>query len=143
MSHTKVSAPKAYLYNRSFEYARVVTDVVVTEDGVYQKGQVPDAYSGSQLELAIVWAILMVNMKAELQFWELGTDYPMDKDNKKGGPLVRDGVTVRIKTGDSNVNVVQKLIINENLEEQRKLLGGAALSKFREELATYPTQPQS
>ena len=144
MSHTKATPPpQINLYNRFFEYARVVVTVVVTEEGVYLKDNVPDTYGGAELELDMVWAVFMINAKAEMSLWELAPDYPMDKDKKKGGPIMRDKVKIREKVGDSAVPVEQRLVINENLDEDRKIQGSAAFAKFKEDLAEQPAQPQS
>lgn len=142
MSHTKSTpAPQADFYVRYFEYARVISIVSVTEEGVYQAGQVPLTYGGSQLDLQVVNAVLMVNAKAQLQVLEFEVEPPMDKDRKTGGPIVRDGTQIRAKSGESNVPVIQTTIYNKNLESTRKQLGAAAEAAIRAAIAASGQPP--
>jgi hypothetical protein len=144
VSHsTSTSAPQINHYNRFFEYARVITEVVVTDEGVYQKGQVPDTYGGAQLKLNVVWCVFMVNARAEMTVWEFELEYPMDNQKRKGGPLVRNGIEVRAQVGASDVPVQQLYVFNTNLDVTRKALGDAAFEDFKSELALQPGQPKS
>lgn len=130
-------------YNRFFEYAKVVTEVVVTDEGVYLKNEVPDAYGGARLELKVVNAVFMVNSRAELQVFEFEMGPVMDKDKKTGGPVKRDGIDIREATGDSTVVVQQKLELNENLDTTRKVLGEATLAALRAEISATSGQVPS
>lgn len=121
------------IFTRYFEYARVVTEVVVTEEGVYQKDEVPDDYGGPQLELELVNAIIMINARAELLVHEFAVGEIMDKNRDSGGPIVRDGTQLYAATGSSTVDVVQTTRVNEDLEQTRKDLGEQALALLRAE----------
>ena len=137
------AASSARRYTRFFEYGRVVSNVIITDEGVYQEGQIPDTYGGAQLSIQCVHAVLMVNAKAELVIFEFEVDSPMDKERKSGGPIYRDGVLVREKVGTSTVPVVQTTILNANLDPARQTLGAMAKAQFSEDLAKYPSQPKS
>ena len=134
---------KLNVYNRFFEYQRIISEVSITDEGVYQKGQVPDTYGGAQLDLQVVHAVFMVNGQSELQIHEFEVPYPMDKTKKTGGRIMRDGKEVRAKTGDSTVDVVQTTVVNPNLDDVRKALGLASLTAFKADLAAQPDQPKS
>ena len=136
-SQKSTNAAQANFYNRFFEYARAVTDVVVTEEGVFQKDQVPDDYGGSRLEMETVNAVFLINSKAELQVFEFENPPIMDSERKTGGPIKRDDVAIRAATGDSSVDVAQRLVINPNLDPTRKAMGAAALSALRQAIESY------
>lgn len=141
MSNTKSKGSTSVdFYNRYFEYAKVVTPVVVTDEGVYLRDEVPESYGGAQLELDVVNAVFLINSRAELQILEFEMGEVMDKDRKTGGPIRRDGVDIRPATGDSTVVVEQTLVLNEALDEDRALLGAAALAAFKEDVSADPSQ---
>lgn len=144
MSHTKsTNSTPLNIYNRYFEYARVITRVSVTDQGVYQYGQVPTTYGGSQLDLNVVNAVYMVNSKSEMEIFEFEIDAIKDQQDKTGGPIQRDGVQIRGATGDSTVPVVQTTVKNEKLDASRKTIGEVAWTLFQVGLAEYPNQPKS
>lgn len=132
------------LYCRYFEYARAVTDVTITEEGIFQKDQVPTDYGGARMDMEVVNAIYMVNSKAELQIFEFENISPMDADRKKDGRVERDGNLIRAaKSGGSSVTVVQRIAINDSLDDSRKALGQLALQVFRQALSQHPTEVYS
>lgn len=131
MSHRRsTNADSLNLYIRFFEYARVETEVVVTDEGVYLKDEVPEDYGGAQLELKVCNAVFMVNAKGELQILEFEMQPVMDKDRKTGGPITRDGKPLREATGDSTTAVPQKTVVNAALDDDRKLLGQQSFASF-------------
>ena len=134
---------KQDFYNRHFEYERVVSTVSVTDEGLYQAGQVPDTYGGAQLDMQMVHAVFMVNGRGEMIMFEFETESPMDSDRKTGGPIVRDGTQIRAKVGTSDVPLIQTTIKNANLDASRLALGQAAKNKFNQDLADVPGQPLS
>jgi len=131
------------LYKRYFEYERVITKVVVTDEGIYQKDEVPDSYGGAQLEMDYVNAVYMVNGRAELLLLEFAGEEPMDKDKKRGGKIMRDGVEIRPQTGDSTTPVVQTTVVNDKLDDARKALGRTSKEQFKIDLGNNPAQPKS
>ncbi len=131
------------LYNRYFEYERVVSNVSVTDEGIFQSGQVPDTYGGAQLDLQCVHAVFMVNSKAEMILMEFEVESPMDSSRKRGGPIERDGVQIRAASGTSTVPLIQTTIPNSALDATRKQLGAAAKAQFQADLAAQPSQPKS
>lgn len=142
MSHRRTTtSAQADFYTRYFEYARIISVVSVTDEGVYQAGQVPDTYGGAQLDLQVVNAVLMVNSKAQLQVLEFEVEPPLDKDRKSGGPVVRDGKQIRAKTGASDVPVIQTTIYNTKLDSTRKQLGAAAEAAMRAAIALTGQPP--
>lgn len=130
-------------YNRYFEYERVISTVSVTDEGIYQAGQVPDTYGGAQLDMQMVHAVFMVNGRGEMLMLEFETESPMDTDKKTGGPIVRDGTQIRAKTGTSDVPLIQTTIKNANLDAQRAALGQAAKNQFTQDRNNVPDQPPS
>jgi len=137
------SADSFMLYNRFFEYERIVSTVSVTDEGIFQAGQVPSTYGGAQLDIQCVHAVFMVNSKAEMILMEFEVEPPMDSERKTGGPIIRDGVEIRAKTGNSDVPITQTTIPNAALDNNRKLLGTAAKAQFKADLAAQPSQPKS
>lgn len=144
MSHTKKSGGiRQDLYVRFFEYARAVTRVVITDEGVYLKDEVPADYGGAQLELDSVDAIFMVNLRFELQIMEFENPLPMDKLRKTGGRITRDGVTVRAAVGPSTTDTPQVMVMNATLDQERQTVGAAALAEFRQYVGTISGQVPS
>lgn len=137
------AAPTANIYNRFFEYERIVSSVTLTDEGVYQAGQVPATYGGAQLDVQCVHAIFMVNAKAEMVIFEFEVESPMDSERKSGGPIVRDGITIREAKGTSAVPLQQTTIPNPNLDDARRALGAASKAQFKADLAKNPDQPKS
>lgn len=137
------SPTQTNLYNRFFEYERVVSYVEVTDEGIYQVGEVPDTYGGASITIQVVHAVFMINAKSEMVMFEFEVQPAMDKTRKTGGKITRDGRELRPKTGESSVEVKQYTIANASLDGPRKALGAVAKAKFNADQTGVPTQPIS
>lgn len=123
MTDFRSAARRFDAFNRYWEYGRIVTDVVVTDEGIFQKEEVPADYGGPELELELVNAVLMVNARSELVVFEFATPAIKDKDRKDGGPIKRDGEDFADATGTSSVDVVQYFKPNAGLDDSRAAAG--------------------
>lgn len=143
MSQTDRAFPSqpANLYNRFFEYSRVVSSVSVTEEGVFKAGQVPTSYGGARLDLLVVHSISLINARGEMQIFEIEVEEGMDDQRQRGGPVVRDGTEVRAGAGPSTVPITQTTILNSNLDASRRVLGEVSTNVFKSDLAATPGQP--
>lgn len=145
MSDTERAFPSqnVNMYVRYYEYSRVVSNVSITEEGVFKSGQVPTTYGGARLDLQVVHSVSMINARGELQILEFEIDEAMDSDRQRGGPTVRDGNQILAGAGPSTVPITQTTILNSKLDNSRKLLGEIATGVFKSDLAATPSQPQA
>ena len=128
------------IYRRSFEYARVVSKVHVTSEGVFLEDELPEEYAGSSLDIEVCHAIYMVAADNQLLIWEFENEPAMDKDRKTGGPINRDGEEIREATGDSTVPTEQTTKLNPHLDENRAAIGKSLLASFMLDLAASEEQ---
>lgn len=136
-------APRHLMFNRFYEFERVISKVVITEEGTFKEGEVPEGYGGARLELDIVDAVFLVNSRTEMHMFEFANAEAMDAERKTGGPVIRDGVEIAPQTGESTVPTVQTTVRNPTLEESRALSGEVAKAAFAAELTLTPGQPKS
>ena len=131
------------IYNRYFEYERVVSHVSVTDEGVYKMGEVPDTYGGAQLDLELVHAVFVVNSKGEMLMLEFFPEEAMDTERKRGGPTVRDGQEILPGAGPSTVPITQTTVPNTKLDPARQAIGAFAKGVFKNDVGFVNGQVSS
>jgi hypothetical protein len=99
------------------EYSRVVEEVVLTDEGVYKKGSVPDTYGGAQLTMEICNTIMFADARGQLLVLEMGNKEPLNKDrSEKLGKITLDGVQKRAGEGgeDRIWTTVEAKVLSED-----------------------------
>ena len=88
------------LYRRMKEYSRVIEEVVLTDEGVFKKGSVPDTYGGAQLTVSICNQVMFADLRGQFVTFELANKEPLNKDkSEKLGKITLDGNQVRAGDG--------------------------------------------
>ena len=73
---------------RRLEYKRLIATAVITEDGPYLQGQVPDDYAGSfEAEIEVVYAIIYIDYTGRLELETFNPPDLLNKDDETGLPI--------------------------------------------------------
>lgn len=104
------------LYDTFKEYSRIQEEMVLTEQGLYCKGKVPDGYGGPEISLWVVHTVHMVNSAGNIQTLEFHNPDPKNKNGSTSpGTVTIDGLAPvypangygKIGTGDARLWVTR------------------------------------
>ena len=98
-----------------FEYARLKSTQIITEQGIYKKDEVPEDYGGSQLEVDVVHGIYLINETGELTQFQFKVPEAKDENEETGGPYTLDEVEIKAGAGPSTVATELELVVDTTL----------------------------
>lgn len=88
------------LYRNLTEISRIVEKVEVTEEGVFCKNQVPDAYGGAKLVIEMVHQVNLADASGRTDILKFNNPTPLNKDKAAStAPIMLDGKEYRPGAG--------------------------------------------
>lgn len=110
MSNT-ASPSIPFIYYR--EYFRVISTAYVSEEGLFKER--PENVTTPMIEVTLVYRIAVVTEGGEIQIVDFDNQPMMDKDKKKGGPVLLDGEEWYVEEGDGTTPLECRTVISSRL----------------------------
>lgn len=127
------------VFQRLLEYRRLVTQAVLTEEGLYAKDEVPTDYAGAfQAEISVCYAILQTDAAGGLRLVTYNPPDMMNRSRRTGLPLRLKNAHL-LRSGEAGVlpEIVLDWQVNTHLPEELRGVAAGSWDAYAAQIGEW------